>query len=77
MTIPHPLSAIPAGKPVRIVAVADKRARLRLLSLGLAPGTAIRVWRNRSGSVVVGRHHDRMAVGRDLAERILVEEETP
>ncbi|BCX82431.1 ferrous iron transport protein A [Methylomarinovum caldicuralii] len=77
MTPSRPLSGIPAARPVRIIDVADKRTRLRLLSLGLAPGVTIQVWRNRNGAVVIGRHHDRMAVGRDLAERILVQEETP
>ncbi len=71
-----PLSAAAPGRQFRITAILDKPARLRLLSLNLAPGTAVTVMRNRRGSVVVGHRHVRMAVGRQLAERILVEELT-
>ncbi len=71
---PTPLSAAVPGRRFRIVDIPDKRARLRLLSLNLAPGTAVTVMRNRRGSVVVGHRHVRMAVGRRLAERILVED---
>ncbi len=71
---PTPLSAATPGRRFRIVDIPDKRAHLRLLSLNLAPGTAVTVMRNRRGSVVVGHRHVRMAVGRRLAERILVED---
>ncbi len=71
---PKPLSAAVPGRRLRITAILDKPARLRLLSLNLAPGTTVTVMRNRKGAVVVGHRHVRMAVGRRLAERILVEE---
>ncbi len=70
-----PLSAALPGRQFRIVDILDKSARLRLLSLNLAPGTTLILLRNRKGSVVIGHRHARMAIGRHLAERILVEEQ--
>lgn len=70
-----PLSTALPGRRFRIVDIPDKSARLRLLGLNLAPGTTFTLLRNRKGSVVVGHCHARMAIGRLLAERILVEEQ--
>ncbi len=74
---PKPLSSAVPGGRLRITEIVDKLARLRLLGLNLAPGTTVTVLRNRRGSVILGHRHARMAVGRRLAERILVEELTP
>ena len=67
-----PLSSIAPGNRIRIASV-PKNIHKRLLSLGLPPGTQFSVLRNRNGSVVIGRHHDRMAIGRALAEQIQVQ----
>lgn len=72
----QPLSAALPGQRVRIASVAEKRLHLRLLSLGLPPGTALTILRNRAGAVVVGKHDDRLAIGRSLAELIMVQTET-
>ncbi len=69
----YPLSTIPPGNRIQIASV-PKRIHKRLLSLGLPPGTHLTVLRNRNGAVVIGRHQDRMAIGRGLAEEIMVRE---
>ncbi|WP_022948035.1 FeoA family protein [Methylohalobius crimeensis] len=67
------LSMVSPGQRIRIVDVPGKRVRIRLLSLGFAPGTTLTVLWNRAGAVIVGRDGDRMAIGRGFAEQILVE----
>lgn len=52
--------------------VGGKRLRERLLSMGLPIGGELQVLRNRSGAVVVGRGANRLAIGRGMAEKIMV-----
>ncbi|HHJ40538.1 MAG: hypothetical protein AXA67_10315 [Methylothermaceae bacteria B42] len=68
----RPLSQAQSGQKIQIMSVPEKRAHKRLLSMGLPPGSQVTVLRNRSGSVIVGQHGDRLAIGRKLAEQILV-----
>ncbi|MFN3918840.1 MAG: FeoA domain-containing protein [Methylohalobius sp.] len=77
MALAHPLSFALPGQRVRIASVIEKPLRLRLLSLGLAPGTTLTILRNGASAVVVGKNDDRLAIGRSLAERILVQPEIP
>lgn len=73
----RPLSSIPSGQRVLIANITEKSLRLRLLSFGLVPGASLTILNNRSGAVVVGNNHDRIAIGRSLAERILVHTQNP
>ncbi len=73
----QPLSAALPGQRVRIASVAEKRLRLRLLSLGLPPGTALTILTNRAGTVVVGKNDDRLAIGRSIAKLVMVQPEIP
>ncbi len=68
----RPLSQVLSGQKIQIRSVPEKRTHKRLLSMGLPPGSQVIVIRNRSGSVIVGQHGDRLAIGRRLAEQILV-----
>lgn len=72
----QPLSAALPGQRVRIASVAEKRLLLRLLSLGLPPGTGLTILRNHAGAVVVGKHNGRLAIGRSIAERIMIQTES-
>lgn len=69
----QPLSMSSPGQRIRIVAIAGKPIRMRLLSLGFVPNTTLTVFWNRAGAVVVGRDGERIAIGRGVAEQILVE----
>ncbi len=71
----QPLSTASPGQRVRIASIVEKPLRLRLLSLGLAPGTPLTILRNRAGAVVVGKNDERFAIGRSIAELILVQTE--
>ncbi len=71
--VPTPLNTIPPGHHI-LIAQVPARFHKRLLSLGLPPGTRLTVLRNRNGAVVIGRHQNRMAIGRHLAAQILVQE---
>lgn len=71
------LSRIGSGQRITIITVLEKKAHKRLLGMGLPPGTQVTVFRNHSGSVIVGQRGDRIAIGRTLAQQILVSEQNP
>ncbi|MEA3375755.1 MAG: ferrous iron transport protein A [Chloroflexota bacterium] len=64
------------GEDVRIVAIrGGQRVRRRLADLGLTSGTTLRVIQSRSwGPLIVAFRGDaRLALGRGMAHKILVE----
>jgi len=73
-TIARPLSQVAEGETVCIVGVGTGRGlRGRLAAMGLLPKTRIRVVRNgRSGPFVVSVKNFRMALGRGVADKIMV-----
>lgn len=67
------LAQVAAGQRLRIEGVAaGKRLLARLIAMGLAPATEARVMLNRGGAVVLAAGETRMALGRGMAEKILV-----
>ncbi|HHJ20348.1 MAG TPA: ferrous iron transport protein A [Gammaproteobacteria bacterium] len=61
------------GQVVHLHSVAaGKRLRERLLSMGLPIGCEIRVLRNRSGAVVIARAANRLAIGKGMANKMMV-----
>jgi len=70
------LSELPAGTRVRLVRVGGGHAvHARLAGLGLVAGVEIDVRRNDGrGPVVLAHRHARIALGRGVAEHVLVEE---
>ncbi len=69
----QPLAEVPAGRRVVLEQVRQgKRLRERLLSMGLPPGATLAVLSNRGGAVVIGRGASRIAIGRGMAEQLLV-----
>lgn len=70
-----PLSAAPCGHCVRLVAIEGGRTlRKRLAELGLNLGAEVRVVQRHGGPLILAVKGDtRMALGRGMAHRILVE----
>jgi len=69
------LSEVPEGKVVRVVGFAGGSGALRkLMELGIREGSIIRVVRNANiGPIIVEVEGSRIALGRGLASKVLVE----
>lgn len=50
-----------------------KGARRRLYEMGFNTGARVKILKNDSGPVIVGLSGNKVAVGRGLAEKILIE----
>jgi ferrous iron transport protein A len=76
ITIAKALSEIEEGAKVTIVAIQGGRGiRSRLTTMGLMPGVKISVLRNGgSGPFVISIKNSRMALGRGVADKIMVTE---
>lgn len=70
-----PLTMACPGEEMRLVAIRGGcRMRKRLADLGLNPGTTVRVVQhNGRGPTIVAVKGSRLAIGRGMAHRILVE----
>lgn len=73
-----PLSSIRSGSEVTLVSVGGGRGiRLKLVGMGLGVGMKIRVLNTGgSGPCVIVTGNRRLALGRGMAKKILVREET-
>jgi len=70
----HPLSSTRRGQRVRLEAIeGGRRLTMRLISMGLPPGSEVEVLHNRRGAVVVAREHNRIGIGAGMAARIRVQ----
>lgn len=71
------LESVRPGQRVSLQSImAGKRLRERLLSMGLPPGAIFEVLRNRGGAVVVARDTSRLAIGKGMAAKIWVRDES-
>ena len=70
----HPLSTIPTGTEVVVVRLdGGEGFRDKVISLGVIPGKKLRVHSyGRRGPLVVQMEGSRIAIGRELAQRIFV-----
>lgn len=69
------LEGQPVGAVLRLVGVDGGRHRtMRLLALGLRSGTTVMVTHGRGRGVVVASDTGRIAIGREMARQIRVEE---
>lgn len=68
------LSEVPEGMSVSIVGIEGGRGlKSRLTTMGLLPGTQIKVLHNgRFGPFVISIKNSRMAIGRGVADKIMV-----
>ncbi len=69
-----PLSSVPAGSRVRLIKIQGGRWGChRLTELGLTPGVELEVMQqNRHGPMLVVVRDTRLALGRGMADRVLV-----
>jgi len=70
-----PLAMVAPGEEVRLTAIhGGRRMRRRLADLGLNPGLTVRVvQRDRHGPLILAVKDSRLALGRGMAHRIMVE----
>ncbi|MCI4396549.1 MAG: FeoA domain-containing protein [Thermoprotei archaeon] len=69
------LTEIKPGESVRVVNIdGGKVLRDKLIRLGIIPGTEIKVIRNSIGPVIVEVRQVQVAIGRGMADKIIVEE---
>lgn len=71
----HPICELMSGTTGTVVELHGGRAfQDRLMSMGLAPGAAIRIVRQgRGGPVLVAVGETRLAIGRGMSEKVFVE----
>jgi len=69
------LSSVDSGKEVTLIDIGGGRGiRSKLYSMGLVPGAKLTVLnRNSSGPVMVGVKDGRLAIGRGMAGKIIVQ----
>ena len=74
-----PLSLVPPGREVRLVSIhGGDRMKKRLADLGLNTGMTVRVVsETNKGPVILAVKDSRLALGRGLLHRILVEDLCP
>jgi len=72
-----PLSAVSAGKEVTLISISGgKGLKIKLIGMGLKEGMRIRVLHTRGfGRCVILAGNTRLAIGRGMAQKILVREE--
>ncbi|RTZ71682.1 MAG: ferrous iron transport protein A [Gammaproteobacteria bacterium] len=69
------LAQVSPGHRVRLVSIrGDRVLSRRLLALGLTVGNEVEVLHSRKGDVIVGRGGNRLALGHDIADRVVIEE---
>lgn len=69
-----PLSMVGTGQTVKLVEItAGTKLRRRLTELGLTPGVELQVMQDQGGPLLLCVYNSRLAVGRGMAHKILVE----
>ena len=72
-----PVSIVQEGKEVEIVRLLGGRGFVaQLQERGLYPGSSVGIVRNSGGAVLLSVGTTRFAIGRGMADRILVKEKT-
>ena len=67
------LNTISSGETAFVIAVdAGEKARVRLESMGIIPGTEVSVLTNENGPLIVSVGEGRVMVERGVAEKVLV-----
>jgi ferrous iron transport protein A len=69
-----PLTMVTPGQTVKLLDIcAERKLRRRLTELGLTTGTELRVMQDQGGPVLIAIRDTRLALGRRMAQRILVD----
>jgi ferrous iron transport protein A len=70
------LTQAPVGKPIWLVTITGgKEVTRRLVELGLTPGVELRLLQDSGGPVILAVRDSRIALGRGMAEKLLVSPE--
>jgi ferrous iron transport protein A len=78
LTATYPLAQVPMGKTVWLVGFQGTGGINRLLGMGLNPGIQLQVISSQpSGSVLIGIQDNRIGIGAEMAEKILVSDSQP
>jgi ferrous iron transport protein A len=74
-TCTMPLCSVKAGQCARVISIDQgQRMRKRLADLGIVVGTEVYVMRGGSGPMILAvRNDSRLALGRGMARKIMVE----
>ncbi len=73
-----PLSKAPLNKPVTVISIRDSGVRTQLIRFGITVGTRIRCFqRLPAGPVMVKYYKQEIAIGRDIADHIIIEAGSP
>lgn len=73
-----PLTMARPGERVRLVEIdGGRRLRHRLTELGLTPGVELQVVQDEGGPLLLAVHDSRLALGRCMAHKILVQRSRP
>lgn len=69
-----PLTMVKKGQPVRLAKIiAGRKVAHRLTELGLTPGVNFEVLHDHGGPLLLAVRNSRLALGRGMASKILVE----
>jgi len=69
----YPLSSANSGESVEVVNLAGGRHFIsKITSLGLTPGTNIRVLSNLGGPIIIDVRGSRISLGRGMAQKVIV-----
>ena len=69
-----PLTDVPVNTSATLTKInGGRRLRHRLTELGLIPGSVLTIVQNQNGPLLVAVRETRLAIGRGMAEKILVE----
>ncbi|MFC1976308.1 ferrous iron transport protein A [Chloroflexota bacterium] len=69
-----PLTMVKPGQRVKLVDIAaGRRLRHRLTELGLTPGVELKVMQDEGGPLLLAVHDTRLALGRGMAHKIIVQ----
>ena len=69
-----PLTMVKVGQRVKLVDItAGRRLRHRLTELGLTPGVELKVMQDKGGPLLLAVHDTRLALGRGMAHKIIVQ----
>jgi len=70
----YPLTMAKRGQPVRLAKImAGRKLTHRLTELGLTPGVSFEVLHDHGGPLLLAVRNSRLALGRGMASKILVE----
>lgn len=78
LTVTYPLAQVEMGKTVWLVGFQGTGGINRLLGMGLNPGIQLQVISSQPrGSVLIGIQDNRIGIGAEMAEKILVRDSQP